>query len=106
MALDSCSALSADGGPAATGRVPEQLEFALLLFLACLAVWLAVLVSHSAARGGIAIGLSIAVYSGAMAAFCLEENRAHKDFSATTWVAAMLTFAVIFGTVSLGVMMP
>jgi len=50
--------------------------------------------SLGGAGGGIAIGLSIAVYSGAMAAFCLEENRAHKDFSATTWVAAMLTFAL------------
>jgi uncharacterized membrane protein (DUF4010 family) len=29
-----------------------------------------------------------------MAVFCLEENRAQKDFSATTWVAAALTFAL------------
>jgi uncharacterized membrane protein (DUF4010 family) len=29
-----------------------------------------------------------------LAVFCLEENRAQKDYSATTWVAATLTFAL------------
>jgi uncharacterized membrane protein (DUF4010 family) len=46
------------------------------------------------AGGGIAIGLSLIAYGGVMAAFCLEENRAQKEFSATTWVAAILTFAL------------
>jgi uncharacterized membrane protein (DUF4010 family) len=44
--------------------------------------------------GGIAVGLVFAAYSALMAMFCLEENRAAKSFSATTWVAAMLTFAL------------
>jgi uncharacterized membrane protein (DUF4010 family) len=50
--------------------------------------------SLSGVGSGIAIGLSILCYSAAMAVFCLDENRAQKDFSATTWVAAMLTFAL------------
>ena len=44
--------------------------------------------------GGIAIGLGLACFGAGMAAFCLAENRAQKDYSATTWVAAMLTFAL------------
>ena len=44
--------------------------------------------------GGMAIGLGLAAYGGVMAVFCLEENRAQKEFSATTWVAAMLTVAL------------
>jgi uncharacterized membrane protein (DUF4010 family) len=44
--------------------------------------------------GGITIGFGFSCYSVAMAVFCLEENRAQKDFSATTWVAAALTFAL------------
>ena len=44
--------------------------------------------------GGITMGLGFSCYSIAMAVFCLEENRAQKDFSATTWVAAALTFAL------------
>jgi len=44
--------------------------------------------------GGIAIGVGLASYGIGMAVFCLEENRAEKDFSATTWVATMLTFAL------------
>jgi uncharacterized membrane protein (DUF4010 family) len=44
--------------------------------------------------GGIAFGLGFAAFSGAMAVFCLEQNRAQKEFSATTWVAATLTFAL------------
>src|SRR6516162_4212473 len=50
--------------------------------------------SLGGAGGGIAIGLVLASYSIVMAVFCLEENRAQKDFSATTWVAAMLAFAL------------
>jgi uncharacterized membrane protein (DUF4010 family) len=42
--------------------------------------------------GGLAIGLAFAAYAAVIAAFCLEENRAEKTFSATTAVAAMLTF--------------
>lgn len=44
--------------------------------------------------GGIAMGLSLATYSAAMAVFCRQENLARNDFSATTWVAAVLTFAL------------
>jgi uncharacterized membrane protein (DUF4010 family) len=43
---------------------------------------------------GIAIGLGLAAFSTGLAVFCLEENRAQKDYSATTWVAATLTFAL------------
>jgi uncharacterized membrane protein (DUF4010 family) len=50
--------------------------------------------SLGGAGGGITIGLGLASYGIAMAVFCLEENRAEKDFSATTWVAAMLAFAL------------
>ncbi|MBM3530806.1 MAG: MgtC/SapB family protein [Alphaproteobacteria bacterium] len=44
--------------------------------------------------GGIAVGIAFAAFAAAMAVFCLEENRADQQFSATTWVAAMLTFAL------------
>lgn len=43
---------------------------------------------------GIIIGASFAVYSAVMLVFCLEENRANQRISATTAVAAMLTFAL------------
>jgi uncharacterized membrane protein (DUF4010 family) len=43
---------------------------------------------------GITVGLSFAAFSAGLAVFCLEENRAQKDYSATTWVAAILTFAL------------
>ena len=43
---------------------------------------------------GIVLGLGLAAFSAGLAMFCLEENRAQKDFSATTWVAAILTFAL------------
>ena len=43
---------------------------------------------------GIVLGLGIAAFSAGLAMFCLEENRAQKDYSATTWVAAILTFAL------------
>jgi uncharacterized membrane protein (DUF4010 family) len=42
---------------------------------------------------GITVGLGFAAFS-AGSVFCLEENRAQKDYSATTWVAAILTFAL------------
>jgi uncharacterized membrane protein (DUF4010 family) len=43
---------------------------------------------------GIAMGLGLAAFSAGLAVFCLEENRVQKDYSATTWVAAVLTFAL------------
>lgn len=42
----------------------------------------------------IIIGASFAAYSAMMLVFCLEENRANQRLSATTAVAAMLTFAL------------
>jgi uncharacterized membrane protein (DUF4010 family) len=44
--------------------------------------------------GGIAVGVGLAAYSAIFALFALEENRARKSFSATTWVAATLTVAL------------
>ncbi|HET7680180.1 MAG TPA: DUF4010 domain-containing protein [Xanthobacteraceae bacterium] len=44
--------------------------------------------------GGIIIGLGFAAYSVVMMTFFVEENRAEKSFSATTAVAAILTFAL------------
>src|SRR5687767_2500027 len=44
--------------------------------------------------GGIVIGLGLAAYGAAMAVFCLEENRSEKAHSATTFVAAILTFTL------------
>jgi uncharacterized membrane protein (DUF4010 family) len=46
------------------------------------------------AGGGVIVGLGFAAYAGVIAAFCLDENRADKTFSATTTVAAMVTFAL------------
>lgn len=46
------------------------------------------------AGGGLAIGFGLVGFGGAMAVFCLEENRARGVYSATTWVAAMLTCAL------------
>jgi len=43
---------------------------------------------------GIIIGASFAVYSAVMLIFTLEENRVNQRLSATTSVAAMLTFAL------------
>jgi hypothetical protein len=43
---------------------------------------------------GIVLGLGFAAFSAGLAMFCLEENRAQKDFSGTTWVAATLTFTL------------
>jgi uncharacterized membrane protein (DUF4010 family) len=44
--------------------------------------------------GGVLIGLSFAAYTAGSAVFCLQENRSQKVYSATTWVAAILTFAL------------
>jgi uncharacterized membrane protein (DUF4010 family) len=46
------------------------------------------------AGGGIVLGTAFAAYAAVMAVFCLEENRADKVFSATTAIAAILTFAL------------
>jgi uncharacterized membrane protein (DUF4010 family) len=46
------------------------------------------------AGGGIFLGLSLFAYAGVMAIFCREENRADGNFSATTAVAAIVTFAL------------
>ena len=46
------------------------------------------------AGGGIVLGVGFAAYSGVIAAFCRDENRADKTFSATTAIAAMVTFAL------------
>lgn len=51
--------------------------------------------SSAAGTGvGIVIGLGFAAYAIVMTTFCLEENRADKSFSATTVVAALVTFAL------------
>lgn len=44
--------------------------------------------------GGVLIGLSFAAYTAGSAAFCLRENRFQEVYSATTWVATILTFAL------------
>jgi uncharacterized membrane protein (DUF4010 family) len=44
--------------------------------------------------GAVVLGLGFAAYALVITLFCLEENRADKSFSATTAIAAMLTFAL------------
>jgi uncharacterized membrane protein (DUF4010 family) len=44
--------------------------------------------------GGLLLGLSFTAYTGAIAMFCREENRAEGILSATTAVAASATFAL------------
>jgi uncharacterized membrane protein (DUF4010 family) len=44
--------------------------------------------------GAIVLGFGFAAYAAVITVFCLEENRADKSFSATTAIAAMLTFAL------------
>jgi uncharacterized membrane protein (DUF4010 family) len=43
---------------------------------------------------GVLLGLSFVAFAIVMAVFSIEENRADRQYSATTWVAAMLTFAL------------
>jgi uncharacterized membrane protein (DUF4010 family) len=50
--------------------------------------------SAGGVASGIAVGLGFAAFSVGLAVFCLKENKAQKDYSATTWVAGMLTFAL------------
>ncbi len=46
------------------------------------------------AGGGAVIGIGLATFAAVMTVFCLEENRADKNFSATTAIAGILTFAL------------
>lgn len=48
----------------------------------------------SGVPGGVLIGLSFVAYTAGSAAFCLQENRSQKVYSATTWVATILTVAL------------
>jgi len=48
----------------------------------------------ASSAGGIVIGIGFAAYAAVIAAFCLDENRADKTYSATTAIAAMATFAL------------
>jgi uncharacterized membrane protein (DUF4010 family) len=48
----------------------------------------------ASAGGGIVLGLSFAAYAAVITVFAREENRADKTFSATTAIAAILTFAL------------
>src|SRR5262245_15256631 len=43
---------------------------------------------------GLFLGLAFAAYAAVIAMFCREENRAEGTFSATTAVAAIVTFAL------------
>jgi uncharacterized membrane protein (DUF4010 family) len=45
-------------------------------------------------NGALVLGLTLAVFAAVMAVFCRDENRLKKTFSATTWVAVVLTFAL------------
>jgi uncharacterized membrane protein (DUF4010 family) len=44
--------------------------------------------------GGMVVGIGIAAYAIVITIFCLEENRAVENFSATTAIAATMTFAL------------
>jgi len=46
------------------------------------------------AGGGAVIGIGFAAFAAVMTVFCLEENRDDKNFSATTAIAGILTFAL------------
>ena len=46
------------------------------------------------AGAGLFLGLAFVVYAAVIAMFCREENRAERTFSATTAVAAIVTFAL------------
>lgn len=47
-----------------------------------------------AGGGGAVIGIGFAAFAAVMTVFCLAENRADKNFSATTAIAGILTFAL------------
>jgi len=44
--------------------------------------------------GALALGLGLATFAAVMAVFCRDENRFKRTFSATTWVALVLTFSL------------
>jgi uncharacterized membrane protein (DUF4010 family) len=44
--------------------------------------------------GAIVLAVGFVTYAAVITVFCLEENRAEKNFSATTAIAAILTFAL------------
>ena len=46
------------------------------------------------AGGGAVIGIGLAAFAAVITVFCLEENRADKTYSATTAIAAIVTFAL------------
>ena len=48
----------------------------------------------ASAGGGLVLAVALAAYAGVITAFCRDENRADSTFSATTAVAAILTFAL------------
>jgi uncharacterized membrane protein (DUF4010 family) len=52
----------------------------------------------SNAGGGIMLAVALATYAAVITAFCRDENRADGTFSATTAVAAVLTFTLGAGS--------
>jgi uncharacterized membrane protein (DUF4010 family) len=48
----------------------------------------------ASAGGGIVLAVALAAYAAVITAFCRDENRADQTFSATTAIAAILTFAL------------
>jgi uncharacterized membrane protein (DUF4010 family) len=44
--------------------------------------------------GGLVLGLGFAAYAAVFSLFCLEENRRDKNYSATTAIAGLVTFAL------------
>jgi uncharacterized membrane protein (DUF4010 family) len=48
----------------------------------------------ASAGGGIVLAVALAAYAAVIATFCRDENRADQTFSATTAIAAILTFAL------------
>jgi uncharacterized membrane protein (DUF4010 family) len=50
--------------------------------------------SGDATAAGLVIGLGFAAYAAAMTVFCRDENRQTGNFSATTAISGMVTFAV------------
>jgi uncharacterized membrane protein (DUF4010 family) len=48
----------------------------------------------SSAGGGIVLAVALATYAAVITAFCRDENRADGTFSATTAIAAVLTFTL------------
>ncbi len=48
----------------------------------------------ASAGGGLVLGFGFLAYAVVITVFCLEENRADKNYSATTAIAAMITFVL------------